>query len=81
MRELRFNGTVKLVKVGTHDMVADMLTKPLSDADFQRHRNSIMNLPSETKAVGLVGRLKRNGDEAKVKSRLVLQGEQDSSES
>ena len=43
MRELKRRGTVKLIHVRTAEMSADLLTKPLDDATFQRHRNTIMN--------------------------------------
>ena len=44
MRELRTDGVVKLILVPTEDMTADLLTKPLSDAVFKKHRDEIMNL-------------------------------------
>ena len=43
MRELRHRGIVKLALIGTKDMAADMLTKPLDDKSFQRHRRTVMN--------------------------------------
>ena len=45
MRELRANGTVRLVLVPTDEMCADMLTKPLDDKAFHKHRKECMNLP------------------------------------
>ena len=44
MRELRVQGVVKLTLVPTKDMDADMFTKSLDDATFERHRDSVMNL-------------------------------------
>ena len=44
MRELHFDGVVKLIHVPTEEMVADLLTKPLPDAAFERHRKTAMNL-------------------------------------
>ena len=44
MRELRTDGVVKLILVPTEDMTADLLTKPLGDAVFKKHRDEIMNL-------------------------------------
>lgn len=43
MRELRREGKVRLVLVPTAEMYADMLTKPLDDATFRKHRDFIMN--------------------------------------
>ena len=43
MRELRREGKVRLVLVPTAEMSADMLTKPLDDATFRRHRDFVMN--------------------------------------
>ena len=43
MRELRKQGVVKLTLVPTKEMEADMLTKPLDDATFERHRDTVMN--------------------------------------
>jgi hypothetical protein len=44
MRELRADGVVTLVHTPTDEMDADMLTKPLGDAVFAKHRRSVMNL-------------------------------------
>ena len=33
----------KLTRVPTKEMEADMLTKPLDDATFERHRDTVMN--------------------------------------
>ena len=44
MRELRIAGVVRMELVPTKDMDADMLTKPLDDQTFERHRASVMNL-------------------------------------
>ena len=44
MRELRHQGTVKLVLIPTAEMAADMMTKALDDKTFERHRSEIMNL-------------------------------------
>ena len=44
MRELRTEGVAKLVLVPTELMTADMMTKPLSDAVFKKHRDEIMNV-------------------------------------
>ena len=44
MRELRADGVVTLVHTPTDEMDADMLTKPLGDAMFAKHRRSVMNL-------------------------------------
>ena len=46
MRELRALGTVRLILVPTADMSADMLTKPLDDRTFHKHRREVMNLPA-----------------------------------
>ena len=46
MRELRALGTVKLILVPTAEMSADMLTKPLDDRTFHKHRREVMNLPA-----------------------------------
>ena len=43
MRELQNAGKVRTVLVPTKDMRADMLTKPLDDETFARHRDTIMN--------------------------------------
>ena len=43
MRELRATGVVKLSLVPTEDMTADILTKPLPDAAFEKHRDVAMN--------------------------------------
>lgn len=47
MRELRALGKVKLLLVPTVDMRADMLTKPLDDRTFHKHRSEVINLPAE----------------------------------
>ena len=44
MRELHALDVVKLVLVPTEDMCADMLTKPLDDKTFHKHRKECMNL-------------------------------------
>ena len=44
MRELYHSGIVKLVLVPTAEMHADMLTKALDTATFQKHRRRCMNL-------------------------------------
>jgi hypothetical protein len=36
-REMQERGTITISYVGTRDMVADILTKPLGTADFARH--------------------------------------------
>lgn len=46
MRELCALGKVKLLLVPTVDMSADMLTKPLDDRTFHKHRREVMNLPA-----------------------------------
>ena len=43
MREMRAGGIVKLALVPTDEMVADILTKPLQDAAFTKHRDNAMN--------------------------------------
>ena len=43
MREMRAGGIVKLTLVPTDEMVADILTKPLQDAAFTKHRDNAMN--------------------------------------
>ena len=43
MRELQNAGVVRTILVPTKDMRADMLTKPLDDETFARHRDTIMN--------------------------------------
>ena len=43
MRELRHVGKVRLTLVPTAEMRADMLTKPLDDETFARHRDAMMN--------------------------------------
>ena len=35
---------IQFVHIGTQDQIADMLTKPLGDAVFAKHRRSVMNL-------------------------------------
>ena len=44
MRELRIDGYVQMKLIPTKEMCADMLTKPLDDVTFQRHRATVMNL-------------------------------------
>ena len=36
----------KFILVPTADMSADMLTKPLDDRTFHKHRREVMNLPA-----------------------------------
>ena len=43
MRELRAAGIVKLSLIPTDEMEADILTKPLPDATFEKHRDKAMN--------------------------------------
>jgi hypothetical protein len=54
MRELRREGIVKLVLVGTKDMDADILTKHVDDATFERHRATtcILNLGAAVPQTG-----------------------------
>ena len=49
MRELRHVGKVRLTLVPTAEMRADMLTKPLDDETFARHRDAMMNTSAETR--------------------------------
>ena len=42
-RNAHHRGIVKLILVPTADMKADMLTKPLDDKTFHRHRAACMN--------------------------------------
>ena len=51
MRELRHVGKVRLTLVPTAEMRADMLTKPLDDETFARHRDAMMNTSAETLGV------------------------------
>ena len=44
MRELRGKGVVKVIKVSTEDNEADIFTKPLDRASFERHRDTLMNV-------------------------------------
>ena len=44
MRELRGKGVVKVVKIPTEDNEADIFTKPLDRATFERHRDKLMNV-------------------------------------
>ena len=46
IREMRRAGHITLRLVPTKEMEADMLTKPLDDATFARHRATTMNLSS-----------------------------------
>ena len=43
MRELRNLGVVTVELVPTAEMEADLFTKPLDDATFARHRDTVMN--------------------------------------
>ena len=43
MRELQFARVVRLTLVPTDDMVADILTKPLPDATFLKHRATVFS--------------------------------------
>ena len=52
MRELRREGIVKLVLVGTKDMDADIMTKHVDDATFERHRATILNLGAAVPQAG-----------------------------
>ena len=47
MRELQHSGVVKMQLIPTADMAADLLTKPLDDRTFERHRATIMNLHAQ----------------------------------
>ena len=51
MRELQRNGKVKLILVPTADMRADMLTKPLDDETFRRHRDTVMNISASGQGI------------------------------
>ena len=44
MRELRNEKIVKLSLIPTDEMEADIFTKPLPDAVFEKHRDKIMNV-------------------------------------
>ena len=48
MRELRGEGVVKVIKVPTEDNEADIFTKPLDRATFERHRDNLMNRDAES---------------------------------
>ena len=37
-------GVVKVIKVSTEDNEADIFTKPLDRASFERHRDTLMNV-------------------------------------
>jgi hypothetical protein len=42
VRELALAGLIKLIPLGTHDMVADVLTKSMAAPDLTRHREIMM---------------------------------------
>ena len=41
-REQQERGTITISYVSTHDMIADLLTKPLGRIDFQRHCSKLI---------------------------------------
>ena len=45
VREMTFEGEVKVEWVDTHSNESDILTKPLTAEAFLRHRASLMNVP------------------------------------
>ena len=47
MRELRGAGLVRVTLIPTDENEADIFTKPLDRAPFERHRDKIMNRASE----------------------------------
>ena len=61
MRELRATGVVKLVLVPTDDMVADLLTKPLPDSTFEKHRDTAMNARARSGSQASRGGIAANG--------------------
>ena len=48
---VRREGKVRLTLVPTDDMPADMLTKALNDATFEKHRRRVMNLKARKDSV------------------------------
>ena len=44
VRELYFQDVLRVEHVSTHDNVADLLTKPLQQSAFEKHRVRAMNL-------------------------------------
>ena len=46
IREAISNGTIYVTYCPTQKMIADVLTKPLSESVFSTHISSIMSLPS-----------------------------------
>jgi hypothetical protein len=46
-REMQEGGVVAISFIGTKDMTADLLTKPLGNADFQRHAVKLMSKARE----------------------------------
>ena len=43
VRELAFEGVLRVEHVSTKDNVADVLTKPLDLATFEKHRKTLLN--------------------------------------
>ena len=49
MRELSHAGHVKVIHVPTEDNWADIFTKPLDNATFTKHRDTILNIAAVPK--------------------------------